>query len=322
VAALIHDGQSLRVEGERERPALPPGEARIRLRLGGICATDQEITQGYLAFKGVLGHEFVGDVIECTTPSLLGARVVGEINCACQACAHCNRGLPAHCSARTVLGIQGRDGAFQDSFLLPERNLHRVPAEIPDEQAVFTEPLAAACRILEQVDLEPWQRVAVLGDGKLGSLCALVLAQRSHSVTLFGRHPGRVPFPISVEEQPPPEQPLPVDRRFELVVEATGSPAGLEQALGLVAPLGTLVLKTTTFRAHELSLFTQVINEVSVVGSRCGPFHTALELIKNGSIPLGSLVTDRFPLEEGVAAMARSKEPGVLKVLLEGPKRQ
>ena len=260
----------------------------------------------------------MGEVIECATPALLGARVVGEINCACQACSHCNRGRYSHCSARTVLGIQGRDGAFQDSFLLPERNLHRVPDGVPDEHAVFTEPLAAACRIEEQVDLDPWQRVAVLGDGKLGLLCTLVLARKSHSVTLFGRHPGRVPLPITVQERPPPDQALPIDQRFELVVEATGSPDGLAQALGLVAPLGTLVLKTTTGRAHQLSLAPQVIDEITVIGSRCGPFHTALELMQSGSIPLGALISDRFPLREGVAAMARSQESGVLKVLLEG----
>ncbi|MFH0946832.1 MAG: alcohol dehydrogenase catalytic domain-containing protein [Planctomycetota bacterium] len=321
MAALTFDGQSLGIATSRETPPLPPGEARIRLRLAGICQTDLEISRGYLQFKGVLGHEFVGDVVACSSPSLQGARVVGEINCACQSCSFCNRGLYSHCSKRTVLGIHGRDGAFQDTFLLPERNLHRVPDTIPDEHAVFTEPLAAACRIPEQVEISPWLRVAVLGDGRLGLLCALVLAQKCHSVTLFGHHPGRIPLPIAVQEQPVPEQPLDPDSRFDLVVEATGSPAGLEQAIGLVAPLGTLMLKTTSGAPHAAQLAPLVIDEIKVVGSRCGPFHTALELMESGSLPLVSMIADRFPLEEGLKGMKRAAEPGVLKVLLEGPSR-
>ena len=318
MAALTFDGQALHIATNRETPPLPPGEARIRLRLGGICRTDLEITRGYLQFSGVLGHEFVGDVVESSSPSLQGARVVGEINCACMSCSFCNRGLHAHCSRRTVLGIQGRDGAFQDTFLLPERNLHRVPDTIPDEHAVFAEPLAAACRIPEQVEVSPWLRVAVLGDGRLGLLCALVLAQKCHSVTLFGRHPGRVPMPIAIQERPVPELPLDADSRFDLVVEATGSPEGLAQASGLVAPLGTLVLKSTLGVPHSAQLAPLVIDEITMVGSRCGPFHTALGLMASGSLPLSSMIADRFPLGDGVQAMKRAAEPGVLKVLLQG----
>ncbi|MBI4880796.1 MAG: alcohol dehydrogenase catalytic domain-containing protein [Planctomycetes bacterium] len=318
MTALCFDGRSVLVVAEREPPALLPGEARIRMRLAGVCGTDLEIARGYLGFRGVLGHEFVGDVVEAASPGLQGARVVGAINCACQRCDFCNRGLPNHCSARTVLGILGRDGAFQDAFNLPERNLFRVPDAVPDEHAVFAEPLAAACRVTEQVDIAPWQRVAVLGDGRMGVLCAYALAERSHSVTLFGRHPGRVPFPISVEEKPVPEK---VRDRFAVVVEATGSPEGLAIALRLVEPLGTVVLKSTCAAPHGTNLAPIVIDEVTVVGSRCGSLPAALELLAASRMPLAPLISARYPLAEGAAALARAAEPGVLKVLIQGKTR-
>lgn len=333
MTALVFDGQVPRIrhneavseeQGAPEsspdaRPDRPEGEARIRPLLCGICRTDQEIAAGYMGFQGVLGHEFVGTVIEATSPALQGARVVGNINCACDRCDQCNKGQQNHCRDRTVLGILGRDGVFQDSFLLPERNLLRVPDHVPDEHAVFAEPLAAACRILEQVDIAPWDRVAVVGDGKLGILCALVLARKIHSITLVGRHPGRVKFPVSVLEK---DLATVGNERFDVVVEASGSPEGLEHALRLVVPMGTVVLKTTCSSTHSLSLAPMVIDEVTLVGSRCGPLHTALELLETGELPLHSLVSARFPLAEGVAALARASEPGVLKVLLEGPEER
>jgi alcohol dehydrogenase len=314
--ALVFDGRAVNLQKDREPAPRGPGEARIRLRLAGVCSTDLELAKGYLGFRGVLGHEFVGDVVECSDPALLGARVVGGINCACLACDRCSQGLERHCRARTVLGIAGRDGVFQDSFTLPERNLVRVPDRVPDELAVFAEPLAAATRILEQVDLLPWQRVAVLGDGKLGILCALVLAERAHSVTLVGRHPGRVRFPIAVQEVP--AESLDPRERFDVVIEATGSRDGLAAALRLVNPLGAVVLKTTCAAPHEIDLAPVVIDEVRVIGSRCGDLNEAIKRLEAGGLPLQQLVAARFPLADGTAALARAGEPGVLKVLIEG----
>ncbi len=318
--AITSTGSGIEVIDRPDRP-LDPVEARIRTRLAGICRTDLQIVGGYMGFKGVLGHEFVGDVVESTDPAWEGARVVGDINCACLGCSYCNRGLLHHCPNRTVLGILGRDGAFQDTFTLPTRNLVRVPPSIPDEQAVFAEPLAAALRVLEQVDLSPWQRVAIIGDGRLGSLVAFVLAERVHSITLFGRHPGRVAFPITVEERPALSAGDVVRERFEVVVEASGSSDGLAAALRLVEPLGTIVLKTTCAASHSLSLAPAVIDEVRIIGSRCGSLPAAVEWLSRGRLPLHQLIQGRFTLADGRAAFARAGEPGVLKVLIEGAAR-
>ena len=312
--ALTYDGGDLRLT-EPEATPRPDGEARVRMRLAGVCSTDLEIAKGYMGFEGVLGHEFVGDVIESSSASLQGRRVVGRINCGCRQCDACMQDLDNHCPNRSVLGILGRDGVFQESFLLPERNLVVVPDEIPDEHAVFAEPLAAALRIQEQLDVLPWQRVAVIGDGKLGLLITMVLAERIHSVTLFGRHPGRVRLPVSVQERSPEEA---RDAEFEVVVEATGTPAGLETALRIVRPLGTVVLKTTCASDHNLSLAPVVIDELTIVGSRCGPIEAAIERLAAGTLPVSSLIAARYPLREAADAVRRAMEPGVLKVLIEG----
>lgn len=316
--ALCFDGQAIAV---RDRPPCvrAPGEARIQPLLCGICATDLEIAQGYMGFRGVLGHEFVGRVIETDDVTLLGARVVGHINCGCGRCDFCLSGHANHCPNRTVLGILGRDGVFQDSFMLPARNLVRVPEQVSDEAAVFAEPVAAACRVLEQVDVQPWQRVAVIGDGRLGLLIAMVLAGKVHSVTLFGHHPRRVSLPIAVEERALG----PTTRReFEVVVEATGSPEGLKAAFAIVRPLGRVVLKTTCAAPHQLSLAPVVIDEITVVGSRCGPIDKAIEKLADGTVQPAVLVHDRFPLARADAALRRAAEPGVLKVLIEGDHRR
>jgi len=300
------------------RPERAPGEARVRLRLAGVCSTDLELAKGYMDYDGVLGHEFVGEVEEATDPAWVGERVVGGINCACQSCSFCSREQPNHCERRTVLGILGRHGTFQDSFLLPERNLVRVPAHVPDEHAVFAEPLAAACRILEQVDLSAWDRVAVLGDGKLGLLCTMVLAEVIHSVTLFGRHPGRVKLPISVEERPAPPPEFDPSARFDVVVDATGSSEGLATAMRLTRPSGRLVLKTTCAGNSTVALAPIVIDELTVIGSRCGPLETAMSKLGEGRLPLHEMIDSRVSLEEADAALRRAAEPGVLKVLIEG----
>lgn len=293
----------------------------MRLRLAGVCSTDLELSRGYMGFEGVLGHEFVGDVIEATDPAWIGERVVGGINAACLACDFCARDQHRHCEARTVLGILGRDGVFQETFLLPERNLVRVPEHVSDEQAVFAEPLAAALRILEQLDVAPWDRVAVLGDGKLGLLCAWALAEQVHSVTLYGRRPGRVPHPVSIEERPAPPPDLRPSDRYDVVVDATGSAEGLRDALRLVRPLGRLVLKTTCAGSHEVSLAPVVVDEVTVVGSRCGSIERAVEKLAEERLPVQTLIDRRFPLAEAAAALERAAEPGVLKVLIEGAPR-
>lgn len=316
---LVFDGRSACVVDDLPRPTLRPGEARISMSCAGVCNTDLEIARGYMGFRGVLGHEFVGEVRECDDATWLGARVVGAINCGCGTCARCLRGQGNHCAARTVLGILGRDGALAEELVLPIANLTRVPDTVSDEAAVFTEPLAAACRILEQVEIRGDQEVAVLGAGKLGMLIAFVLAERAGRVTLFSRSHGQVPLPRNVEETPADETRSDAHAaRYAVVVDATGSEGGLEIALRLVEPLGTVVLKTTCHAPHRLSLAPVVIDEISVIGSRCGPFAVALDLLSRGNIPTSSLVKARLPLRQADLALAVAGERGARKVLVHG----
>lgn len=314
--AVVFDGDRVALEaGRRPRSVRTPGEALVALRLGGVCSTDREIAGGYLAFRGVLGHEFVGTVLESDRAELVGKRVVGSINCGCGTCAECRSGRGNHCGRRSVLGIAGRDGVFQDEFLVPDRNLWLVPEGVPDDHAVFAEPLAAAYRIEEQVALHPGLAVAILGDGKLGLLVAHALADRVGSVDLIGRRPGRVPLPKNAREIPAGAAP---GRGYDLAVEATGSAAALQQALALVRPGGTVVLKTTCAAEHRLSLAPVVIDEITIVGSRCGPFPRALARLAADPPPLRAFIAARFPLARGAEAVRKAAEPGVLKVLIEG----
>lgn len=298
-------------------PEPGPGEALLRLTLAGICGTDLELLRGYAGFEGIPGHEFVARVERCDDPAWVGARVVGDINCGCGDCDFCLRGTFHHCENRTVLGIVGRDGAFAERFVLPTRNLVRVPAEMPDERAVFAEPTAAALRILEQVEVDPWRRVAVVGDGRLGLLVVQVLARRCHDVSLFGHHPGRVPLPVNVREAAAPAQPPRPSERFDLVVEATGTPDGLNEALRLVAPMGTVVLKST--HAGEVAFPPEqvVVPEVTLVGSRCGDLARSVEELQGSALATEPLVEDRYPLSRAEAAFEHAARPGALKVLLE-----
>lgn len=316
--ALAFDGREARVV-ERVATTRRPGEARLRPRLCGVCNTDLELARGYMGFRGVLGHEFVADVIEADDPSWIGRRVVGGINCGCGSCERCRSGQERHCSSRTVLGILGRDGALSSSFDLPQRNLVAVPDTVSDEAAVFAEPLAAALRVVEQlVELRvDWStaRVAVQGDGKLGLLCAIVLAERARNVTLFGRHPGRVSLPSQVTECPANDD---SERGFDVIVEATGKPEGLERALARVAPLGSVVLKTTCAGKHELALAPVVVDEVRLIGSRCGDLAAAVAWLERSRLPVRELVSARFALADGERALAHAARPGVLKVLVEG----
>lgn len=288
--------------------------AVVRVRLAGICSTDLQIFQGYMGFHGVPGHEFVGEV--CAGPATLtGRRVVGEINFACGRCTTCVSGLGRHCPTRRVLGILNADGSFAEYVALPVANLHTVPDSVTDEEAVFTEPLAAAFEILEQVHVRPTDTIVVLGDGKLGLLCTQVLHSAGAQVLLVGKHVHKVQlmrqqgFRTALLSA---WQPAPAD----IVVEATGSPAGLQLALQTVRPRGTLVLKSTVAAAHALSLAPLVINEVTVVGSRCGPFPPALHALEHRRVNVAALIERTYPLSAGRDAVAHAARSGTRKILL------
>ena len=316
--ALRFDGESLSV-AEVPVPARA-GEALVRVTLAGVCNTDLEIARGYAGFRGTPGHEFVGRVESAPgAPALVGRRVVGEINAGCGECALCLAGDPRHCPERTVLGIHGRDGAFAEFLQLPAANLLPVPDEVPDERAVFTEPLAAACGIIERVKVEPGARVAVVGDGKLGLLCAQALkVLTGAAVTLVGRHESKMGHArrAGVETLKSDEIPSSYSRAFDVTVEASGSPSGFETALKLLRPRGTLVLKSTFHGKTEIDAAPVVVDEISIVGSRCGRFAPALELLARGAVEVESLIHEEHPLAEGPRAFRRAAGPGVLKVLL------
>ncbi|HYM09836.1 MAG TPA: alcohol dehydrogenase catalytic domain-containing protein [Bryobacterales bacterium] len=312
-AVYLSDGKvSLR---SAPRPAPRQGFALIRPLYGGICNTDIELLKGYYGFRGTPGHEFVGEVLSGSR-ELIGRRVVGEININCSRCAWCRRGLGRHCPHRTVLGIVKHPGAFAEFLSLPERNLHVVPPEIPSQHAVFVEPLAAACEILEQVAIPAGAAVAVLGDGKLGLLVAQALQARGARVHLFGRH--RHKLRIAEKSGVTGElrgAKLPV-AAYDYVVEATGSREGLEQAVAMARPRGTVVIKSTVHGAVRLDTAPVVVNEITLVGSRCGLFPPALELLASGRIHVAEMISDSFPLEQAPAAFRRAQQKGVLKVLL------
>jgi alcohol dehydrogenase len=314
--ALIFDNK-LRIE-DRPKPVASGRECLVRLLKAGICNTDLEITKGYFGFTGVLGHEFVGVVEAAPTALLVGKRVVGEINAACQACEYCQKGLQRHCPERTVLGILRRDGAFREFLTLPEENLHAVPESISDEEAVFTEPVAAACEILDQVSIGPEHHVAILGDGKLGLLIAMVLSDTGCQLTLVGKHAAKMDvvkdYPL---QRVTSDVATGLSRSFDVVVEATGSPQGWELALRLVKPRGTVVLKSTFHGEIAFNPAPIVVDEITVVGSRCGRFDAALALLGKGTIHPLRLVQHILPLHEGLRAFELAQQPGALKVVLE-----
>ena len=298
-------------------PRRTKGFSLIRLLLGGICNTDLELRRGYYGFAGIPGHEFVGEVVESDRSELVGERVVGEINLACTECEWCRKGWGRHCPNRTVLGIVNQPGAFAEFFVLPDRNLHVLPDSTPLERAVFTEPLAAACEILDQVSI-PWgEAIAVLGDGKLGLLIAQTLAAHGYPVRLFGRHWRKLQIAAAAGVQTELiEGSLPA-AEFNFVVDATGNPEGLRGAISMTKPRGTLIMKSTLHGAVPIDSAPVIVNEITLVGSRCGRFETALPLIEHELIRLDDMITARYPLSEGRAAFERAEEPGALKVLLE-----
>jgi threonine dehydrogenase-like Zn-dependent dehydrogenase len=312
---------------QKPQPRLRPGWALVRVRLAGICNTDIEILRGYHNFQGTLGHEFVGEVVRVASAkdrAWIGRRVVGEINLACaglgygKPCNYCRRGIPTHCSRRRVLGIIGHDGAFAEYLVLPVVNLHRVPAGIPDEAAVFTEPLAAACEILEQVNIRAHRDAAVIGDGKLAQLIVRVLRASGLRVVMIGKHEGKLRLArladIQTENVSSPRAHR--SNQFSLTVEATGSPSGLALAQHITVPRGTVVLKSTFHGAADVETWPIVVKELTVIGSRCGPFRRAIALLRTGRVDPRPLISRVFSLKDAAKAIRHAQQPGVMKVLL------
>lgn len=349
IAAVIRDDGKVAV-AELPVPRPAPGEALIRVNAAGICSTDIELARGYLGFRGIPGHEFVGTVVEAPPPGgpgegegaprdreasaaaarsaprvegagddLVGARVVGEINAGCGNCAWCVDGMERHCRRRTVLGIAGRPGAFAEYVTLPVKNLHRVPAKLSNERALFAEPLAAAFQILTQVEVSPHQQVCVMGDGKLGGLIARVLKFAGAHVTVLGRHEKKL-APLREEGcecvlEAPGEKAL--DWKFSLVIEATGRPDAILRACELTQARGKIVLKTTCAETKPLNLAPIVVDEITVIGSRCGRFPPALNALATGAIKPDLGIEARFPLEKATEAFAAASAPGAGKVIFE-----
>ena len=293
-------------------PTPRPGEALVRVRMAGICNTDLEIVRGYMGYEGTLGHEFVGEVVS-GDPSLTGRRVVGEINLDCGQCERCRRGLQRHCAQREVLGIVQHDGCFAEFITLPNENLHAIPETLSDAAACFAEPVAAAFEIFEQISLEPTARALVLGDGKLGQLIAQVIQTQGLACSLLGRHDHKLALAAARGIQILQEAP---EERFDLVVEATGSQHGLQQAMALTRPRGTLVLKSTYAGAVNVNMAPLVIDEITLVGSRCGPFLPAIEALESGAVDPRPLIAETYPLTAGERAMSHAQSKGALKVLL------
>jgi threonine dehydrogenase-like Zn-dependent dehydrogenase len=296
------------------------GEALIRVRRAGICNTDLELIKGYADFHGVLGHEFVGIVESCPSePTWVGMRVVGEINISCGTCESCCGGRANHCATRSAVGIRGHDGVFADYVTMPTVNLHRVPGSVSDDQAAFVEPLAAALAVTDQLHIRPTDRVIVLGDGKLGLLIAQVLALTGCDLLVVGRHEDKLKLLASrgietfVSKPSSPEPQIAAD----VVVEATGSPSGFVAACHLVRPRGKLVLKSTYQENITADLSQIVVDEVQVIGSRCGPFAPALRLLTQSLVDVEMLIEARHSLDDGVAALEKAGQKGTLKVLLE-----
>ncbi|MGE0823194.1 MAG: alcohol dehydrogenase catalytic domain-containing protein [Candidatus Binatia bacterium] len=312
--ALRWDGKQLHMQVNCPEPTVPEDWALVRISLAGICSTDLQILQGYMGFRGIPGHEFVGTVVAGPV-GLQTKRVVGEINFACGRCEWCHKQLGRHCPQRRVMGILEADGSFAEYLTIPVANLHIVPNFVSDEEAVFAEPLAAAFEVLEQLHLVPGTEVVVLGDGKLGMLCAQVLHLAGAGVTVVGKHEKKLAvlrnlgiWTVALGEW----QPHPVG----VVIEATGSTQGLQMAMATLRPRGTLVMKSTVVNEHRVSLAPLVIHEITVVGSRCGRFSPALQALAQKRIVTTGLIDQVYPLSEGVTALQHAARSGVLKVLL------
>ncbi|MGB7157632.1 MAG: alcohol dehydrogenase catalytic domain-containing protein [Tepidisphaeraceae bacterium] len=321
--ALVFD-QSLSFQPRHRDPAEADGDTLLRVRQAGICATDLEITRGYMGpstslrtgYRGVLGHEFVADVVSSPDKDLVGQRVAGEINVVCGRCDLCLSGLSSHCRARTVLGILNHDGAFADLVRLPATNLHVLPKTVDDDQAVFIEPLAAAFQVLKQIKLDGRKWVTVLGDGRLGLLVAQVLRNAGCPVRVIGKHPDKLAICEKWQIRSRPLADITPRHDQDVVVDCTGSGVGFELAMQIVRPRGTIVLKSTFAAGKPLNLAPLVIDEINVIGSRCGPFREAIRALAEKQVDVASLITRRMKIEQGVEAMELAGRPGVLKVIL------
>lgn len=318
--AIVFDG-ALIFREDYPLPEPKENEALIRVTMAGICNTDREIMNGYLGFQGVIGHEFVG-IVESAPDEwidIIGKRVVGEINCGCGACPYCQKGLEKHCPSRTTLGIQGRDGAFAEYLTLPVSNLHLAPDSVSDEEAVFTEPLAAALEINEQIHVKPTDSVLVLGDGKLGLLCTLALGLTGARVTLAGKYESKLKVArnqhidtvnaITVQENK--------EKTYDIVVEATGRADGFEKAMILTKPGGTIVLKSTVASLSEMNLAPLVIQEITLIGSRCGPFDAAIRALEERRIDVRPIISGIYRFKDARKAFDRAQERESLKIIID-----
>jgi len=312
--AIRFDGTKLDLLTDYPKPKSE--ESLVKVKLAGICGTDLEILHGYMSYKGIPGHEFVGVVEDSENKDLIGKRVVGEINAGCKTCTSCINGLERHCPNRTVLGILNRDGAFAQYLSLPEKNLHVVPDSIKDEQAVFVEPLAAAFEIIEQIHIEPNWEIAIVGDGRLAQLVVRVLKISCPNITCFGRHEKKLELlkKLGIKTK------IGIDsndgKKYDLVTEATGSDSGFSDTMKLIRPRGTVILKSTIASQNKLDLTPAVINEVTVIGSRCGIFRPAINALESGSVSVEELVDSIYPLEKFQQAFEHAKKPGAMKILL------
>lgn len=310
--AVYFDGSKISLKTDYPNPK--SGEALVKVRLAGICGTDLEMIQGYASYVGILGHEFVGEVVESDNKNLIGKRIVGEINAGCCKCQMCADGLERHCPNRTVLGIYKRDGAFAQYLSLPEKNLHIIPDSVSDEQAVFVEPLAAAFEIEEQLKIKSDAKIAVLGDGRLAQLIVRVLRINHTNITCFGKHKEKLDMASKLGIQTKIGITLEDEHSFDVVVEATGSESGFLDTMKLAKPRGTVVLKSTIASKNRLDLTTAIVNEITFVGSRCGPFRPAIQALATGAVSVDDLIDSVYSLDDLDEALVAAKNK--LKVLL------
>ena len=313
-AVVFDDG--LKLDDNYPIPTRQKGDALIKVNTIGICNTDYEITKGYMGYKGILGHEFTGVVEIADNKELIGKRVVGEINCGCGICDWCKQGLERHCFNRSTLGIWQREGCFAEYVSLPEKNLLIIPENVTNEEAVFVEPLAAALEILEQIHIPPYKKVAILGDGKLGLIIALALNASGLDVLLVGKHEEKLAIAKEQGVKTKLLNELKIEKSYDYVVEATGSISGFETSLSLTKPRGTLILKSTIAASKEINLAPIVIDEITILGSRCGQFTPALRMLEQKKINVKPLISNVYPIDKSIEAFEKNKEKSSIKVLV------
>jgi len=312
--ALWLENQTLSLRNDLPIPQPVEGEALVRVRLAGICSTDLEMVRGYYPFTGIPGHEFVGDILEAPDAALRGVRVTGEINIVCGVCATCRRGASSHCEHRATLGIHNRHGCFAEYLTLPIENLHLIPDHVSNEAAVFTEPLAAALQIQQQIHIKPTDKVLIVGAGRLGQLIAQILSLCSCDLDVVVRHTYQQEILTERGIQTLREEDI-VERTYDFVIEATGAPGGFDLARRAVRPRGTLVLKSTYADDLAVNFSSIVVDEITLVGSRCGSFEPALRLLEADRVNPMPLITESYPLSDGIAAFDHAAQAGVFKIL-------